>query len=227
MRRKKLYLLVAMFVFASTVVHAGDALKTISRKLADASKKQPKLSMAVMDFPYSRNRFSTGSQLVSERLVTYLVQDGAIVVERRLLEKIFEERRLWETGLTNPAIVKNVGNILGVDAIVTGLLSDVTESTTEVLARLIKVDTGEILAAATVVMRRLWADLPRLPRAAQPRSAVPMTSLPLDPSEQSISSVEKKDPLEHTPGTRRRYFPAPVPGLIPTTLPTAKRGPAQ
>lgn len=194
---------------------AGDGLKPLSKKLLSGLKGHPKILCAVLNFPYVQNRSSTGSHLVSERLVTYLVQDGANIVERRLLEKILEERKLWETGLMGPEEAKKVSNLVGADAVVTGILTDLSESTTEVLARIVKIDTGEIISAASAIINRIWRDPPRLPRIAQPRSAVPGAYIPTN------TKKESSQPQRSRQGQRQRYYPSAVPFLMPSPhLPT-------
>lgn len=199
---------------STSALFAGDALRGISKKLISDIQSRTPVLLGVWNFPYARNRVSTGSHLVSERLVTYLVQDGARVIERRLLEKILEERKLRETGLLTPDMIKDVGGILGVDAIVTGVLNDLSETSTEVMARVIKVQTGEILAAATAIIDRLWLDPPRLPRAAQPRSAMPLVLPPV--SSQEAESVGRiQDDVLRLPAKRQHYYPVTIPFVIP------------
>ncbi len=206
---------------------ATDNLRTVSKKLMTGIGRT-NTTIAVLNFPYSRNRSSTGSHLVSERLVTYMVQDGARVVERRLLRKILEERKLWQTGLVDVSTLKSVGTILGVDAIVTGTLTDLSDLSTEVLARVIKIETGEILAAASAIVDRIWLDTPKLPRVAQPRSAVPVALPPLERNETREPAPSlNSNTLSLGPRRRNRrehYFPAPVPFVLPTATKTALGG---
>ena len=194
----------------------ADALKAMSKKLIaglpqQATSKKSAATLAVLNFPYAQNRSSTGSHFVSERLVTYLVQNGAVVVERRLLEKILEERRLWDTGLMPADMAQKIGNIVGADAVVTGFLSDTSETSTEVFARIVKIDSGEILSAAQTIIERLWRDLPRLPRPFQPRSAMPGVVIPLSASETPASPEARP-----RTGSRQRYYPSAVPYLPPS-----------
>ena len=199
----------ALILFCS-LSHAED-MKPLAKKLLDGIKEKQKVTCAVLNFPYTQNRSSTGSHLVSERLVTYMVQEGGTVVERRLLGKILEERKLWETGLMGNDINKQVGRLVGADAVVTGILTDLTDTTTEVFARIVKIDTGEIISAASALIDRIWKDPARLPRMAQPRSAVP-GMLP-------VNSLADNMPKTFLPqsGQRKHYRPAPVPILLPTT----------
>ncbi len=196
---------------------SGD-LKSSAVKLNSAMPKKP--SLAVLNFPYSRNRSSTGSHLVSERLVTYLAQHGASVVERRLLGKLLEERKLWETGLMSADAMKNVGGILSVDAVVTGFLTDISETATQVLVRVVQVDTGEIISSASETIDRIWSDAPRLPVSVQPRSAVPVAFVPMpsyapQTTGASAGKVTILQQAGRSKARHRRYYPAAIPVLMP------------
>jgi hypothetical protein len=175
MKARRLLLALAVLLGVASFSLAADPLRTLSQKLKRELKAKPCPLLAVIDFPYSLGRMSTGSYLITERLVTYLVQDGAPVVERHLMESLLAEKKMSETGIVDPNTIKSMSRVLGVDAVVVGTLADSPdEDTTEVMARIVKVETGEILSAATIITERLWRDAPRLPRIAQARVPVPI-----------------------------------------------------
>jgi curli biogenesis system outer membrane secretion channel CsgG len=90
------------------------------------------------------------------------------VIERQRLKSIMEEMKLGMTGLTDPAKTKEVGKMIGADAILFVNLASVTydaaktsafivEATMEKVemtldARLVSVEKGEILAASKIVI---------------------------------------------------------------------------
>jgi hypothetical protein len=71
------------------------------------------------------------------------------VVERAQLDKLLGEQKLKQTGAIDPATAKEVGRIAGVDAIITGSVTDL-QSMVGINARLIDTATGEIFAEAQV-----------------------------------------------------------------------------
>lgn len=110
-----------------------------------------------MPFPYSGGGNSAGSSMVSERLITRLASiKGIQVIERSLLDKVMGEMKLESTGIIDTENTKKLGKVLGVEAIVSGTLIDLKDRETEVNARMINVETGEILSAATVKVERTW-----------------------------------------------------------------------
>ncbi len=114
---------------------------------------------------------------------------------------------LWETGLADPQSMRQLATLLGVDAIVAGTLTDISDDKTEVNARVIKVDGAEILAAGSVIMPRVWSDFPRVPRVAQLAAPVPVFP--------QLGGMEQKIKTAPATGTHRRrhYTPSPVPSF--------------
>ena len=117
----------------------------------------------MLNFPYHDGGLSSGSSIVQERLTTFLVESGKIeVIERNLLKKILDEMKLETTGVIDEKTTKELGKVLGVSGIVTGTLNDLKKKT-EVNARIIHTQTGKILAAGSVKIKRTWTDLPVVP----------------------------------------------------------------
>ncbi|MBI5243094.1 MAG: VWA domain-containing protein [Elusimicrobia bacterium] len=145
----------------------AEPLKKLADKLAKALKDQPNKKAAVLNFSYPDGALSSGSTIVQERLTTHLVEGGKIeVIERNLIKKILEEKKLETTGLIDPATTKELGKLLGVGAIITGTLNDLPKNKTEVNARAIDTTSGKILAASLTKIERTWTDSPVRPGGA-------------------------------------------------------------
>lgn len=131
--------------------------------MADGLKK----TVAVVDFEdRSGAIFPHLGKGVADMLATALVKSGKfVVVERNELSKILEEQKLGLSGLVTPQSAPKVGMLLGVQAIVTGSVTEF--ATTEYKAhvgfigvktynarvavdiRLVDTTTGEIIMAET------------------------------------------------------------------------------
>jgi curli biogenesis system outer membrane secretion channel CsgG len=114
---------------------------------------------------------------VSDLLVTYLVKDGSYsVIERKALDKIMAEQNFSNSDRANPTSAAKIGKLLGVDAIVVGSITQFGNETKNtnlggaggalggfglggfghkkskaivaLTARIVDIDTGEILAVA-------------------------------------------------------------------------------
>lgn len=210
--KKLLSTLIILSAFISASI-ATNPLQSLSKKLKKGMKFEKSLSVAILDFSYARGRMSSGSRIVPERLTTYLVQAGVRVVERRLIQQLMEEKKLTQTGVVDFRQIKNRKELAGVDALVIGTLSDLSNETTEVVARVVKVDTAEVLASGTVVIYREWNDFPKMPQKNNSRTPVPFANSQLGFGEE----VSRKHTLGEMdrPKKRAQYFPAPVPFFMP------------
>ena len=114
---------------------------------------------------------------ISDLLVTYLVKDGSYsVIERKALDKIMTEQNFSNSDRANPNSAAKIGKLLGVDAIIVGSITQFGNETknlnlggaggglighglggfghkkskaiVSLTARMVDVDTGEILAVA-------------------------------------------------------------------------------
>ncbi|MBA3065489.1 VWA domain-containing protein [bacterium] len=127
-------------------------------------EKMPNKKIAVLSFPYHNGLINDGSSIVQERLTTYFVETGKVeVIERKLLDKIIGEMKLKVTGVIDKNDTQKLGKILGVGAIVTGTLNDVSAKKTEVNARIIQTETGKIFAAGRAKIKRTWNNSPVKP----------------------------------------------------------------
>lgn len=105
-------------------------------------------TIAVVEFTDLRGTVTDLGRFLSEELITRLYQTRRFkVVERQLLNKVLSEQALSLTGVINPASAKQLGQVLGVDAIVSGTITDLAQSL-KVNARLINTETGEIFSVA-------------------------------------------------------------------------------
>ncbi|MBI2477096.1 MAG: hypothetical protein HYV60_00070 [Planctomycetia bacterium] len=107
-----------------------------------------KATIAVVEFSDLSGGVTDFGRLLSEELITTLFATGNYkVIERLLLNKAIAEHKLQLQGLVDPKSAKELGKILGVDAIVSGTVADVGDSI-RVNARLISTETGEVLSVA-------------------------------------------------------------------------------
>lgn len=145
-----------------------------------------KKRVAILDFDYGTVHSDVaamfGSDIdvgkgITELLVTYLVKDGTYsVIERKALDKVLAEQNFSNSDRANPASAAKLGKLLGVDAIITGSITQFggetkntnvggvggglgkvglggfghkkTKAIVAINARLVDIDTAEILGVA-------------------------------------------------------------------------------
>ncbi|MBI4052076.1 MAG: hypothetical protein HY400_06185 [Elusimicrobia bacterium] len=148
-----------------TTVQRRQAMSVEETEKVESQYTGPKRRIGVIDFEnktaYGQGRLGGAA---SDILLTELVKSGKfIVVERDKLGKLMEEQKLGMTGVIDSHTAAKVGKVLGLNAIVTGAVSQfgvktegsdylisqskrqVAEVTVDI--RVVDVETGQILLA--------------------------------------------------------------------------------
>ncbi len=124
-------------------------------------KARPGAKIGVASFAYPDGRNSGDGGVVSERLTVELVKLGKFkVTERRDIEKVLGELKLQASGAMDQDSIKSLGKTLGADLLVLGTLTELPRGRLEVTARLVGVESGEILNAASAKVKKDWKDPP-------------------------------------------------------------------
>ena len=127
-KEMRISLIITLFLFVfgcasmPTLTRAPSPEKAPPPKIAS---KGPKKRVGIVDFvnktTYGRGRLGSSA---SDILTTELFKTGAfIVVERQQLQKVLGEQALGQSGAINPATAAQAGKVLGLNAIVTGSIS--------------------------------------------------------------------------------------------------------
>ena len=129
------------------------ATQDLCEQIVASYKAGTQTRIAVVEFADLRGGVTDFGRLLAEELITRLFSQKYNVVERFLLNKAIEEHKLQLQGLVDPDSAKQLGKILGVDAIVTGTVADLGTSL-RVNARLIATETGAVFSAAAVTIQK-------------------------------------------------------------------------
>jgi TolB-like protein len=120
----------------------------LSQQIATKMSAKQKTTIAVVEFTDLQGNVTDLGRFLAEELVTRLADlEKFRVIERQLLAKIIAEQKLSLTGVVDPTSAKQLGKILGVDAIVSGTVTNLAQNV-RVNARLISTQTGEVFAVA-------------------------------------------------------------------------------
>lgn len=145
-----------VFFAAQAAAHQTltEGVRDLATQISTAAAKQSKQRIAVLPLRELDGQPTILGTYVAEELITGLVQLGSFdVVERQLLDKLLGEQKIEQTGAIDPATAKKVGRILGVDAIVTGSITDLT-TFMAINCRLIDTSTGAVFGAARVTIAK-------------------------------------------------------------------------
>jgi TolB-like protein len=153
MKKATLYLYLLSCLIVPTHANAQGALSQrvdeLSQQIAAKMTAKQKTTVAVVEFADLQGNVTDFGRFLAEELITRLYDAGKFrVIERQQLNKIIAEQKLSLTGVVDPASAKQLGKILGVEAIVSGTVTNLAQSV-RVNARLISTETGEIFAVAS------------------------------------------------------------------------------
>jgi len=118
---------------------------------ASFAEPQSALRTGVVQFEIKNDiGLENAGVIIPEILASYLKGFSTFnLIERVLLSKVFEEHELQLSGAIDEKMAVQVGQIFGVEALVTGSAMKIGE-TISIAGRTIKTQTGEILASGTV-----------------------------------------------------------------------------
>lgn len=150
---KKFIAVMGMLSFG--IVSAQDldsGLGSLSNQIAEGLIDGNKQKIAIIEFSDLDGNITEFGKFISEELITKLFSTNKVnVIERQLLNKIIDEHRLKFTGLIDESTAKELGRILGVEAICSGTITDLG-SKIKINARLISTETGSIFSVAAVAI---------------------------------------------------------------------------
>ena len=92
---------------------------------------------------------------LTEKLTAKLHEENAArIVERSQLDRVTQELYLTHTGGFDEESAMKIGNLLGVEAVISTLYADIGPSSIDVNSKVVHVETGEILGVANMALPR-------------------------------------------------------------------------
>jgi TolB-like protein len=145
--------LIVYFLSFTPYIEAQNSLDNHNNKLVEqivnSMREAGKTKTAVIEFSDLNGNTNDFGKFLAEELITKLFLTKKFeVIERQLLNKIITEHKLNLSGLIDPNSAKELGKILGVDAIISGTITDLGDAI-KVNARLISTETGQIFSVAS------------------------------------------------------------------------------
>jgi len=128
------------------------SLRTLSQTLAQDLQARGVKKLAALDFVDLRGYRSALDGFLAEELVTQVMVTSPgkfTFVERRQLGRILDEQKLTSSAFFDEKTLANVGKILGLDAVLTGSVSDLGTQI-RINARAVAVETGEVFSSASI-----------------------------------------------------------------------------
>jgi TolB-like protein len=158
-RRRPSTLLWAVFLFQvlffSPASSHAQSVKDISPRLADAITKSGKKTVAVVDFTDLQGRVTEYGRFLAEEFSVALATtpSGFKVIDRTNLKTILQEHKLASTGIIDPQTARKLGEITGVQALVTGTVTPFGEDL-RISVKVLDAETAEIISGVATDMPR-------------------------------------------------------------------------
>lgn len=149
------------------------AIQRLAQQLLASTPEKPNLKLAILPFSPTRERPAEFGRYIAEKLLTTLYESKRFkLVERGQLEKVLEELKLGASGVVDANTVQQIGKLLGAALVGTGTYTWLGK-TVDVNARFIETETGEVIGAASTLIRvdrttkaLLEEEIPNLPPPA-------------------------------------------------------------
>lgn len=146
-------------------------LKPVVDKVIAGCRAAGAKRITVADFTDLQGQVTELGRFVAEELGSNLVEAGPPfgVVDRANLRTILAEHKLNMSGLVNPDTAKRLGQIAGVDGIVTGTITPLGDSV-RISVKVIATETATVMAASRAEVARTKAIEELLARGVQAAS---------------------------------------------------------
>lgn len=125
-------------------------IKNISQDLAKKIEEAGKKSVAIVDFNDLQGNVMELGRFLSEELsvAISISSKGFEVVDRLHLKALLKEHKLSFTGLINKKSAQKLGQIAGVDALITGTITPFGDSV-RVTVKILDINTAKLIGAVT------------------------------------------------------------------------------
>ncbi len=171
-------------------------------------------------FPFENtsgsNPESLGAYLTEKVTNLFYADRVGLVVERTYLKKVIDEIALGHSGPFDPLSLKEVGHLLNADTLVLGSYTKLTNGATEVMARAVSVETGEIVGASSAMISgKIVPNVPivvREPLLAK-QETLPMAGAPTPPPQERRPS----EPTQELASGTFNIVPSPAPDMAYST----------
>ena len=141
----------AIFFLMQPAFSQGPAVNSLSSGLSEIANRSGKKTVAVVDFTDLQGCVTELGRYMAEDISVALVNNAKEfeVIDRTNLRVLMQEHKLASTGIIDPATARKLGQVAGVDAIVTGTITPVGDSV-HVSAKVLDTESAKMLGGITV-----------------------------------------------------------------------------
>src|SRR5579864_936753 len=127
-----------------------DEINSLTARLVDYIAKSGKKTVAVVDFTTLNGDVIELGRFLAEEFSVSLTQkaNGFDVIDRTYLKAILQEHKLAASGIIDPLTARRLGQIAGVEAIVTGSITPLGDSV-RLSVKVLDTGTAKVIGATT------------------------------------------------------------------------------
>lgn len=166
-------------------------IKNLCSDMAERIHKEGKRTIAVVDFVDLQGNVTELGRFLAEEFSVNLADAGKgfEVVDRTHLKTLLKEHKLAESGIIDPSTAKKLGQIAGVDVLVTGTITPFGDSV-RLSVKILGIATAKVIGASS-------CDIPKTKAISElidkPIEGLPGPSGPSGPSPTPKYSVKVQD----------------------------------
>jgi TolB-like protein len=147
-----IFVLLMMFLLSDSpfLLAYEKEIKSLSSTMAENIVKAGKKTIAVVDFVDLQGNVTELGRFLAEEFSVALAGGGKgfEVVDRTHLKTLLKEHKLAETGVIDPSTAKKLGQIAGVDALVTGTITPLSDSV-RLSVKILDTATAKVIGASS------------------------------------------------------------------------------
>jgi hypothetical protein len=189
-------------------------LKGIASSLIAKLEAANQHSGTVLDFTNLEGTTTDLGRSLAHELEDKLVESSKTMsfIDRANVDYLLRENKLSAEGLVNPDTSRKLGNLIGVDTVITGTITPLGGQSVRLSVRAVSIETGKIIAVQSATLSAILdpgqsSTLVRPPASSEPTQSSGMTV----PAQ--VSSAEREcDALAASTGDHQR--PPGVQGII-------------
>jgi TolB-like protein len=142
--------LVFVSFFCFTAVSSADPIQKLASEMSAVIGESGKKAIAVADFTDLDGQTTKLGRFLAEEFSVALAASGQgfQVIDRLHLKSLIREHELSESGVIDTSTAQKLGNIAGVEALITGTLTPFGD-TIRVTAKILDTETARIIGAMT------------------------------------------------------------------------------
>jgi len=193
-----MFISITFLLLVSNITMAYEKeIKSLSTSMAENITKAGKKTIAVVDFTDLQGNVTELGRFIAEEFSVALAGAGKgfEVVDRTHLKSIIAEHKLSSTGIIDPQTARKLGQIAGVDALITGTITPFGDSV-RLSVKVLATDTAKIIDASSGDIAKTKAIEELLARgieSAQPSSPQASTtdyvSSPNSPKSKKVGDI--------------------------------------